>query len=153
MTLRSSDLALHAARYRHHQHNGLLLTRRQLLRGAALGAGALAAGSLLQPALAGHVPPTDLAGPDPRPIPGGFGPWHVYPPAFKPEHEIGTEAGALWEQSTITDFDGVFASTDVTGWGVDGRGHELFFRCDMRFMEGHYIAVDGKRRRGSFGFI
>lgn len=83
----------------------------------------------------------------PKPIPGGLGPyWHIYPNAYLP-------GGVLPEQSTITDYKGVFGSCQVTGWGRDNRGRELYFDSDMRFMQGRYVARDGVERYGTFGFI
>lgn len=142
-----------ARRDPHGQLRAGLLSRRQLFGATAAGVGALAAGSLLRPASAHHLPTTSFAPTDPRPINGGLGPFHVYAPAYKPEADAGIDPNAVWEQSTITDFQGVFASTDVEGWGTDGDGRELYFRCDMRFMEGEYVAFNGSHRRGGFGFI
>lgn len=154
MTLRLSDVR--AFGDAHHHHGGVgagSLSRRRLLGATAAGIGAVAAGSLLRPAAAHHLPTTSFAPTDPRPINGGLGPFHVYAPAYKPQSDAGLDPNAVWEQSTITDFHGVFASTDVEGWGTDGEGRELYFRCDMRFMEGEYVALNGSQRRGSFGFI
>lgn len=154
VTLRPSDVREFRAPRDHHRHLGAgRLSRRQLLGATAAGIGAVAAGSLLRPASAHHLPTTSFAPTDPRPINGGLGPFHVYAPAYKPAADAGIDPDAVWEQSTITDFEGTFASTDVEGWGTDGDGRELYFRCDMRFVEGTYVALNGSRRRGSFGFI
>lgn len=136
MTFSAQDLA-RAALHRPHHHG---MSRRSFLALAGGGAAALAAGPFIRPAFAG--------GSDPKPIRGGFGPFHVYPPAYKPGGPP-----AIWEQNTITDFRGGIASTDVTGWGVDQDGRELYFRCDMRAVRGDYVAVDGSVRKGAFGFI
>lgn len=86
---------------------------------------------------------------DPKPINGSaLPPYRFYLPAFKPGGPP-----AVYDQSSITDFDGVFASTEVTGWGKDGTGRELYFKCDMRFMQGRYRDVHGVEQSGSFGFI
>ncbi len=62
------------------------------------------------------------------------------------------------EPSTIFDFDGFvgIAMVDGTGTGTDtrtGATTRLTFDNDMRFMQGAYIGVDGKKHRGTFGFI
>lgn len=136
---------MHQARHRHgHQHGpGHRLTRAQFLRLAAGGAAVVASGPLGRPALAQSAPA------DPKPINGSaFPPFRIYGVQYK-------EGGppAVYSQSTITDFDGVFGSTDVTGWGTDHLGRELYFRCDMRVMQGAYVGVDGQRHVGTFGFI
>ncbi len=128
-----------------HHHHGLHrhLNRREFIRGAAGGAVLLAAGSLPRLPLAWG------GGNDPKPINGGaLSPFRFYFNRYK-------EGGppAIFEQSSITDFDGVFASNDVTGWGKDNIGNELYFKCDMRAMQGKYIGVDGAEHQGSFGFI
>jgi hypothetical protein len=63
-----------------------------------------------------------------------------------------------FEQSTITDFDGLIASMHArgTGTGTDtrtGRTERLLFDADMRLMIGTFRALDGTTHRGSFGFI
>lgn len=119
------------------------MTRRRFIhnvtKGSALAFGASALGPLQ--AFASNSNPMPING-------SGFPPFRFYFPAFKPGGPP-----AVYDQSSITDFDGVFASTDVTGWGVDGNGRELYFRCDMRFMQGRYIDVHGAEQSGSFGFI
>ena len=84
----------------------------------------------------------------PKPLVGGVGPFHVYGVSYKPEGPP-----AVYEQSTITDFKGNFASTDVLGWGKNQDGRQLWFRCDMRLMEGVYIGEDEAVHHGTFGFI
>lgn len=117
------------------------LSRREVLKGSA-GAAALLAAGAFAPGLAKAT--TGNAAP--KPIPGGLGPfWHVNLNAY-----VG---GVLLEQSTITDFKGVFGSCDVTGWGRDNRGTELYFDSDMRFMQGRYVAQDGVERQATFAFI
>ena len=116
------------------------MSRRTFLGLVGGGAAAIAAGPLMLPALAANS--------DPKPIRGGLGPFHVYPPDYKPGGPP-----AIWEQNTITDFRGAIASTDVTGWGLDQDGRELYFRCDMRAVRGSYIGADGATYRGAFGFI
>jgi hypothetical protein len=116
------------------------LSRRRFLGLTAGGAAALAVLPGMRPAWAS---PTD-----PKPIPGGFGPFHVYGPQYMPGGPP-----AVFEQSTITDFAGGIASTDVTGWGTDHTGREMYFRCDMRAQRGQYIAKNGQTYEKSFAFI
>ena len=125
------------------------LSRRDFVRTAA-GVSALAAGaSIAWPAAA-----LAASGPDatPKPIPGGTdllallglpsGPkFHFFFPVF------GQEA------VTITDFNGSMAAAEIQGTGVDNAGTALTFDADMRFMSGEYVAVDGRHRQGTFGFI
>jgi hypothetical protein len=122
------------------------ITRRQALERGAFAAGAVAGIGLWRavPALAG-------AGAQPRPIPGGFAedfslvpkdPFiHVLPPVFGVE------------PSTITDFRGVIAAGEVQGRARGSDGSHYSFDCDMRFMRGEYVGLDGRRRVGSFGFV
>ena len=88
----------------------------------------------------------------PKPIPGGlslstFGPVpvdpdvHVLPPA------IG------FEMSTITDFNGTIAATEIQGTASGSDGSHWFFDVDMRFMDGEYVGEDGKHHHGTFGFV
>jgi len=126
-----------------------MLSRRQFL-GTAAGATGMVLGSGL------WMPGQALAWEDgaaPRHIPGGtqfLGPgtevFHVFVP------------GRGNEPSSIFDFDGFvgIAMVDGTGTGTDtrtGATTRLTFDNDMRFMQGTYIGVDGKKRRGTFGFI
>jgi hypothetical protein len=125
------------------------LSRRQFVRTAA-GTSALAVGAgLAWPTIALAAPASNA---DPNPIPGGIdllflvggphGPtFHVFPPA------LGQEV------STITDFKGSVAAADVQGTGRTNKGETLTFDADMRFMDGQYVSVDGRTRRGTFGFV
>jgi hypothetical protein len=122
------------------------MSRRQALRNGALAAGAVATLSAadVAPALASW-------GRQPRPIPGGFDEsfnpvpkdpaWHFFPPY------LGFEMG------TITDFKGVIAAGESQGLARGSDGRTYSFDTDMRFMQGTYVGKDGRRRRGSFGFI
>jgi hypothetical protein len=120
-----------------------------LRRGAAVMGGVAGLG------LAGTAPAGARPSAGPRPIPGGFlidanfnfsvvpaNPTiHVAPPA------IG------FEMSTITDFRGSVGAAEIQGT-AHGSDHTTFgFDADMRFMEGLYVATDGRLRRGSFGFV
>jgi hypothetical protein len=59
--------------------------------------------------------------------------------------------------ATITDFVGIIGATEVQGTGMgvhpNGPSMPLNFGADMRFMQGHYIGVDGKLHQATFGFI
>jgi hypothetical protein len=61
------------------------------------------------------------------------------------------------EPSSIFNFRGTVGLGMVhgVGTGTDGEGNEtsLIFDSDNRFMQGEYIAADGKRREGTFGFV
>jgi hypothetical protein len=125
-----------------------MLSRRQFMLTAAGTTGAVLSSGLWMP---GQALAWDGAAP--KPIPGGtqfLGPgtelFHVFVPARGND------------QSTIYDFDGFVgsATVDGTGTGTDtstGATNPLTFDTDMRFMQGAYIGVDGKKRRGTFGFI
>jgi len=120
-------------------------------RGQVLRRGAAAAGVLSGVGLLNAGPAWAWGGAQPRPIPGGFDqnfnpvphhPFiHVLPPALG------------FEMSTITDFKGVVAATEVQGTARGSDGSTYTFDADMRFMRGHYIGRDGHRRWGSFGFV
>ena len=135
----SQFLVQHAARSR--------FSRRRLLQSGAVAAGMLAGAGAFNVASA-----FGANGTDPKPIPGGFDenfntvpthPFiHVLPPGIIP--------GVGFEMSTITDFNGVVAATDVQGTANNGA---YLFDCDMRFMDGLYVGEDGKLRQGSFGFV
>ena len=88
----------------------------------------------------------------PRPIPGGTdlegllglppGPlYHFFFPKF------GEEA------ITITDARVSMAAAEIQGSGLDNTGRSLTYDADMRFMSGEYVALDGRRREGTFAFV
>jgi hypothetical protein len=116
------------------------LSRRQFLGTTAGAVGALAASPLWMPTAA------EASSEDPVPIPGGFAPGlHAF-------------VGPGVEPSTIFDFRGVTGVATVqgtgTGWNtVTGAKTALLFDSDMRFMQGRYVGVDGRRHRCTFGFV
>ena len=123
-------------------------SRRQLLRRSAVLLGGAAGLGLLDPSLVLGSAQTAA----PRPIPGGFSfttgdfvasgaDLHFFPP------------GIGFEMSTITDFNGVVGGSETRGTahGTDGSTYD--FDCDMRFMQGVYVGLDGRVHNGSFGFI
>ena len=82
----------------------------------------------------------------PVPIPGGL---HVFAPG---PQSLGL-GGLAIEPNTITDFQGTVALAYVSGQATDGTGHQYRMENDMRIMTGEYVAADGLRRHGTFGFI
>jgi hypothetical protein len=125
--------------------------RRFLIGSASLGGLAVTQGFARNPVFA--APPDPRA----RPIPGGLanGTFHVNLNA----HTVPVDpTSPIYEQSSITDFDGVIASHHIqgTGTGTDtatGATVPLAFDTDMRFMQGTYVAMDGAARFATFGFI
>lgn len=130
-----------------HRH----LTRRQAL--AVLG-GAAVSGPLLSTSAAGAAPDRR-----PKPIPGGIVVGGVGFHVSGNDHQVpGDTSTPVLECSTITDFDGIICSTHVqgTGTGKDlrtGLETPLVFDADMRFMQGRYVAEDGKTYEDTFGFV
>ena len=83
----------------------------------------------------------------PRPIRGGL----AGPDVVRVEL-----ADGVYEQASITDFDGVAGIAHMTGFGthtINGVAAQVGYDCDMRFMDGLYVALDGTTRRGSFTFL
>jgi hypothetical protein len=87
----------------------------------------------------------------PKPIPGG------YSASFKPVtsnpaiHVFQPALGA--ELNTIGDFNGFVAATEIQGKATGSDGTSYSFDCDMRFMQGSFVALDGQLRQSTFGFI
>ncbi|MBV9425380.1 MAG: hypothetical protein JOZ98_20900 [Solirubrobacterales bacterium] len=133
------------------------LSRRQVIGGTA-GLGGLAAASRLGlPALAS----ADNFGPaEPRPIPGGttidgLGTFHFFfPTSPNPAGSRDTVENGRGDPSLITDFRGSIGVGEWSGGtGKDQHGTTLFWAADVRFMEGEFIALDGRRRVGAFAFL
>src|SRR5689334_10853235 len=85
----------------------------------------------------------------PRPIPSGF----LTPVGVFIHHHL---PGRGIEASQITDFKGTIGLAQLTGTGtgtLNGTSSKLNFQIDNRFMQGTYVGVDGRRHRGTFGFI
>ncbi len=123
------------------------LSRRQVMRTMAGATGAVLGAGAVLPML---TQAADAA--DPRPIPMGiqpFGPGTEVFRIFLPEPGN--------EPSTITDFNGVVAVTQVqgTGMGTDASGAKipLLFDVDARLMQGDYIGMDGRVHTGAFALI
>ena len=139
------------------------LSRRQFLWRAGAATGVAVAATTLRPALA-------FAGEDegsvaPRPIPYGlpgsvFDPsnthfYHVLPPL--PAGSDG-HPGQFSDCSSITDFKGVVAAANINGMGTGtptaaNPAGRFNFNVDMRFMDGTYVAANGRHREGTFAFI
>ncbi len=132
-------------------------SRRQFMRGTAVTASLMLGAGLFQPAGAASPHHPLFGNADPRPIPGGTdlsdllglgsGPlFHFFFPAFGQD------------VSTITDFVGHVGAAEVQGTGTltntsSLETSTLTFDADMRFMDGLYVADDGRPRHGTFGFI
>jgi hypothetical protein len=127
------------------------------MRGTAATAGLALGAGLIQPAGAFSPLHPFFGNAAPQPIPGGTdlydllglgsGPlFHFFFPAFGQE------------VSLITDFVGHVAAAEVRGTGIatNTTSQEMLsltFDADMRFMDGLYVAEDGRHRHGTFGFI
>ena len=88
----------------------------------------------------------------PVPIPGGID----IPPLIHVFAPGPTDAGLMGENvepSTITNFNGESAYAVVAGTATDSDGNTYDVALDMRFFDGVYVAADGSRHRGAFGFI
>ena len=85
---------------------------------------------------------------DASPVPIG-GAFHIYAPG---PPSLGF-AGLQVEPNSFTDFQGTIALAYVTGQATDNMGHRYRMENDMRIMTGEYVAADGLRRNGSFGFV
>ena len=123
-------------------------SRRQLLQRSAVALGGIAGLGLLDPSLVlGSVSAA------PRPIPGGFDQNFNIVPSDAFVHVL--PPGIGFEMSTITDFNGVIGGSETRGTAHDDteNRNQYSFDCDMRFMRGVYVGLDGRMHNGSFGFI
>jgi hypothetical protein len=85
------------------------------------------------------------------PIPGGFDLNFNIVPSGAAIHVLPPSVG--YEMSSITDFNGVIGGSETQGTAQGSDGTTYSFDCDMRFMRGAYVGVDGRLHNGSFGFI
>ena len=97
---------------------------------------------------------------EPQPIPGGtpgpFGLSHFYFPTVRPNPAASPDTieNTRGDPSLITDFNGFIGSGEWGGGtGTDQNGTTLYWSADLRFMDGEYIALDGRHRQGAFAFI
>jgi hypothetical protein len=136
------------------------VTRRAVLRYGAMTAATAAVASAFsaQPA---HAHGTVGVLPQPRPIPGGIqlpgGPLiHVFAPG-PPEITLpftGVQLQGLdVDPSVITDYSGFSAVAFHVGTATGNDGKRFNLETDIRVMDGGYVAADGSRRRGVFGFV
>ena len=88
----------------------------------------------------------------PRPIPGGVSPFGVFIHHF-PIAAPGTPLANINEPSQITDFNGFVALNRIRGVGSGTGFPSLSYQADMGFMDGEYVAIDGKHYHATFGFI
>ena len=136
------------------------VTRKELLRlGAALFGGAAVAGMVGSPAVhaggggdgQGDGSDRRQVGP-PRPVPGGFNDnFDGFVPSDPSVHAFAPAVGL--DLSTITDFKGVVAACEMQGDAHGSDGTKYWFDADMRFMQGTYIDLHGRRREHAFGFV
>jgi len=88
----------------------------------------------------------------PKPIPGGFTiPDFALVPSGADIHVLPPAIG--FEMSTITDFNGVIAASEIQGTATGSDGTSYTFDTDMRFMTGEYVGEDGLHHHGTFGFV
>jgi hypothetical protein len=122
------------------------LTRSDFLRRGAVVVGALAGFEQLT-----RVAPAFAVATGPKPIPGGFN--GKFEPVAKnaAAHVFQPLKGG--ELNTIGDFNGFVAASEIQGFANGSDGTSYSFDCDMRFMQGSYVALDGRLRQGTFGFI
>jgi hypothetical protein len=121
-------------------------SRREALRRSAVAVGGLAGLGLLDPSSV-----FGSATAAPRPIPGGFDLNFNLVPSDPFIHVLVPSVG--FEMSTITDFNGVIGASETQGTAQGSDGSRYSFDCDMRFMRGAYMGLDGRMHNGSFGFI
>jgi hypothetical protein len=120
------------------------LTRRQFMGVTAAGL----AGTQLLRAAPAFGTKTSM----PKPIPGGFlVPSFGITPTNPDVHVLPPAIG--FEMSTITDFNGTIAATEIQGTASGSDGSHWYFDVDMRFMDGEYVGEDGRHHHGTFGFV
>jgi hypothetical protein len=144
------------------ERSSLAVSRRGFLRRAA-GAGTVLGTGLLGPGALGARADDDhgdlTEGGRPNAVPGGVAPFapfaifiHHRPPT------PGTPLTGISEPSQITDFNGFVGLTRIRGGGIGtntetGDTQELAFQADMGFNQGTFIGTDGRRHKGTFGFV
>ncbi len=93
---------------------------------------------------------------DPRPVPGTtdlgpLGKRHFFFPTTNPFSTVTVESGQ-GDPSLITDFKGAIGVADLEGTGT-GTNTDLLWACDLRFMKGRFVGVDGDEHKGTFALI
>jgi len=135
-----------------------VINRRNLLRyGTAAGAAAAISPAVSAPASAADTRHAPRVLPAPTPIPGGLAPGlHVFAPG-PPEVTLPFSSVQLQgldvEPSVITNYTGTTAMAFHVGSAIGSDGARYNLETDMRAIQGGYIAADGSRRHGTFGFI
>ena len=139
-----------------------LVDRRMILRYGAVTAAAAA----VAPALPALAQPASAHGthpvlPAPKPIPGG-NPLpdgsliHVFAPGptgvTLPFTGVQLQ-GLDVEPSVVTDYSGFTALAFHVGTATDGDGKAYNLETDIRVIDGSYVAADGSRHSGVFGFV
>jgi hypothetical protein len=71
---------------------------------------------------------------------------------------VDTVENGRGDPSLITDFNGFIGIGEwggplAAGTGKDQTDTTLYWAADIRFMDGEYIALDGRHRHGAFAFI
>jgi hypothetical protein len=143
------------------------LTRRTLISSAASAAMFLGLEPLVRAEETG-MPPSSGAiqgcSPAPVPIPGGFNARAAFGPRFPDKLFHLFLPGPGSEPSTIFNFSGTVAIQSIHGTGtrteLDPNTGEplsetsnLPFATDLRFMDGTYVGVDGRKHPGTFAFF
>ena len=152
-----------------HEHT----SRRRFIKGLGVAAAAGAAGTALGPAApamaSGGGSSVFPRQPAPKPITQtiptaepGFDPpkpfdvihWLLPGPDGATTQILNLPAFGLdVDPSTIGDFKGFVTYAVLAGKGRDAEGTKYDVELDVRVMKGRYIAEDGKKRRGTFGFF
>jgi hypothetical protein len=130
------------------------LSRREVIRGALIGAGA----ALAWPGVASAKPAAVL----PNPILGGTllpgsstKRGFYFPTLVNPVGSTEVVADGTGDASTIRDFRGIvgLAEFPATGAVHDDPLGGHFWAADFRFMQGQFIGTDGHTHHGTFAFI
>jgi hypothetical protein len=144
----------------------LQLSRRHLLAGGGSAAVISALGTVrlahaASETLRQSARPTLSPLPAPSPIPGGLevpdvGLVHGFIPG--PESSVTPFAGlpAMGldiEPSTLTNYQGFTTFAVLSGQTTSSDGQIYNVEFDVRVMAGEYVAEDGSRHRGTFGFF
>jgi hypothetical protein len=139
------------------EHSGSsAVARRTVLRYGTFAGTAAAVGGSAGPAHATEVGSRRPA-PAPIPIPGGLDVGlHVFAPGPSsitlPISGFQLQ-GLDVEPSVMTDYAGFTAVAFHVGSATASDGTRYNLETDMRAYRGRYIAADGTRRRGVFGFV
>jgi hypothetical protein len=88
----------------------------------------------------------------PKPIPGGLSLSTFSPVSVNPDVHV-LPPYPPFEMSTITDFNGTIAATEIQGTASGSDGSSWYFDVDMRFMDGEYVGEDANHHHGTFGFV